>query len=183
MWFVSLISILIGNETKTGVVLNQEAKSLTPDGIQVEIMLASLGITPDNASYVEREQSGDRVKLNWIRLDGKLIVPSTTRTDRVKQCTHLKGHDPVNRIRKIHHLRGTAKNTGLFLASKGNSPQAMVHLEPGEHISITTVKSESNPTEERIELQRRQSRLTLFRDGEGVETCSPHQGTLDLLTP
>ena len=174
MWFFSVISMFIGKESKVNVALNQEAKSLTPDGIQVEVMLSKIGLTPENTSYVERQQDGDRVKLKWIRLDGKYIVPDATRTDRTQHCTHLKGHDPVNHVRRIHHLRGTIKNTGLYLASKDKEPQAMVHLEPGEQISITTVNSENSPTEERIELHRKRSRLTLFRNGEGVETCSPH---------
>ena len=174
MWMISLASLFIAEETKTRIALNEEAKSLTPDGIQVEIMLADLGINPVNTSYIERQDAGVRANLRWIRLDGKLIHPNTTRTDRTQQCAHLKGHDPVNQIRKVHHLRGTTKNTGLYLASKDNEPQAMVHLEPGEKLSISTIKSGESPTEERIELQRKQSRLTLFRNGEGVETCSPH---------
>ena len=175
MWILSFLNLAFAEEVPNkNVTLNTEAKALTPDAIQLELMLSELAIAPKHTAYIERQQNDGFAELNWIRLDGNIITPNIIKIDKKEHCTRLSGHDPVQQIRQLHHIRGSKSNTGLYVASKDDQPQAMVHLEPGEQIIVTTIISEDKPAEEHIELNRTESRLILKRNGDGVETCSPH---------
>ena len=165
------------------------------DPIGVELALHREGAEPEQASILtgateqvdagaasSRRRQGDRSLVGWFEARGETVVDPKEATGAASRevCAEVV-HD-LNMVpgRKLVLYNGRvfdpssslASHTGLVLASGQESPLAIVHLEPGDHVQTTErVHRRTGAVTEHIELTRGDRVLTLDRSSAGSRLC------------
>lgn len=172
---------------------SEEARTLIPDRITVELELIELEIPPESASYLggathwktnEDGQTVPQHALRWLRLARSPIGVASDAPEQAERCIVVEGKDPLPGRRRIHLYRSSvaekATHTsaalgaqpGMVLASTNHGEVAMVTLRPGDQIlHIDVEHNRSARREEHLELRRGPRMLRLSRDGRDPRAC------------
>ncbi len=184
---------------------HRDAREVVDDRLVYALALERAGVGSEDASVVygsqysylnRRGELRDRAGVGWTRLSGEsILTPIYNSGDtRRLRCDQLIGPDNIPGERELVALPGRPRGdrerpelTGgpeIILATTGNRPAGDLHelaivvVEPGETVQVTTIHDKRNgDRQELIEFGRPEvgQAMVLYRDGSGVTAC--FQGT------